>query len=188
MRKNHLNKKSADNDIQKLLDEDDSSALDMIWNHYASDLLGYLVNLLCSRHDAEDALQETFVTIARKRSSVAKARRLKPYLFRLSRNVALNQIKKSTRRKERETQEMAWLIPNTDSEQSAERTLRLEAALASLPEKQRAVLVLKFYRDKTFREIGEILGVSENTAGSRYRYGMEKLRYNLQELKDESTN
>ncbi len=78
----------------------------MIWNQYSSDLLGYLVSILCSRHDAEDALQDVFVTIVKKRASVAKARLLKPYLFRLSRNVALNRIKRNKRVRD-------WLVPNT---------------------------------------------------------------------------
>jgi DNA-directed RNA polymerase specialized sigma24 family protein len=66
---------------------DDPSALEMIWERYAPDMLGYLTGLHCSRHDAEDTLQEVFVTIARKRESVAKARFLKPYLFQLARLV-----------------------------------------------------------------------------------------------------
>jgi len=165
----------SDEDIRLRLSTDDPSALDMIWNAYASDLLGYLVSILCSRHDAEDALQEVFVIIARKRSAVAGARRLKPYLFKLSRNVALNRIKREKRRRNREAATWHW-IEAVDGENEDSRIGELEAALASLPEKQRAVVLLKYFRDKTFRDIGDILGVSENTAASRYRYGMAKLK------------
>jgi RNA polymerase sigma-70 factor (ECF subfamily) len=52
----------------------------------------------------------------------------------------------------------------------------LQAALASLPRPQREVIVMKIYRQKTFLEISRLLGISQNTAASRYRYGMEKLR------------
>ena len=48
--------------------------------------------------------------------------------------------------------------------------------MSQLPQSQREVVVLKVYRDKTFREIARLLGVSLNTAASRYRYGMERLR------------
>jgi len=144
-------------------------------------MLGYLVGMLCSRHDAEDALQEVFVTVARKRSTVAGARHLKSYLFRLARNVALNRIKKSRRRREREEKATEWLILDSGSEQGDERTRELERALAALPEKQRSVTVLKFYRNKTFREIAEMLDISENTAASRYRYAMAKLKDYMQE-------
>lgn len=154
----------------------------MIWNQYASDLLGYLVALHCSRHEAEDTLQDVFVTVAKKRASVAKARHLKSYLFKLARNVALNRIKRSARSRERDRVYGDWLVVDAlgDHGTRDQRTPQIEAALAALPEKQRTVVVLKFFRDKTFREIAEMLDTSENTAGSRYRYGMEKLRGLLQ--------
>lgn len=175
-----------DNEIRARLAVDDSSALDMIWNSYASDLLGYLVGMLCSRHDAEDALQEVFITVARKRDAVRKAGKLKAYLFRLSRNVALNRIKKSKRRLERERKASEWLLAEEpDGDQAKSRTEELQSVLEDLPEKQRSVIVLKFFRQKTLREIAEILGISENTAGSRYRYGIAKLRQCMQEGIDE---
>ena len=173
-----MDKESADGEIRTRLAAGDSSALEMIWTHYASDLFGYLVSLLCSRHDAEDTLQDVFVTLARKREAVAGARHLKPYLFRVARNVALNRIKKIRRMRARDHDYVAdWLVLEKDGGEGRNQETRdLEAALATLPEKQRTVVVLKFYRGQTFREIGEMLGISENTAGSRYRYGMEKLR------------
>jgi RNA polymerase sigma-70 factor (ECF subfamily) len=154
----------------------DPSALEMIWSEYSSDLLGYLAGLHCSRVDAEDTLQEVFVTIARKRATVAAARLLKPYLFQLARNVALNRIKRSKRIQGRAGCASDWLTPVDSAEPDEHRIQKLVAALAKLPEKQRSVLVLKFYRDKTLREIGTMLGISENTAASCFRYGIDKLR------------
>lgn len=180
-----MDREKADNEIRARLAADDSTALEMIWNQYASDLLGYLVCLHCSRHEAEDTLQDVFVTIARKRRSVSRARRLKAYLFGLARNVALNRIKRNRRSRERDHEYTAdWLVCDGGGEgecSEGQASLQVASALAALPEKQRCVVVLKFYRDKTFREIGEMLGISENTAASRYRYGMAKLRELLKE-------
>ncbi len=170
------NSTDSDDEIRARLASNDSSALDMIWDAYSSDLLGYLVSILCSRHDAEDTLQEVFITIAKKRSSVAKARLLKPYIFRLARNSALNLIKKNSRKRDREHKAADWLVISGEGENRDERTNHAEMALAALPEKQRSVVVLKFYQSKTFRKIGEMLGISENTAASRYRYGIRKLK------------
>ena len=176
-----MDRETADGEIRERLAADDASALGMIWDLYSSDLLGYLVSILCSRHDAEDVLQELFGTIARKRAAVARVRLLKPYLFRSARNAALNYIKRSKRMRERTREISEWLVLDGKAEARDEQTGQVEAALASLPEKQRSVIVLKFYRNKTFREIGEMLIISENTAGSRYRYGMNKLRGLLEE-------
>jgi RNA polymerase sigma-70 factor (ECF subfamily) len=171
-----VDRQTSDNEIRARLAANDSSALEMIWNLYASDLLGYLVSVLRSMPDAEDVLQEMFVTIARNRDAVAGARLLKPYLFRMARNAAVNRIKRDTRMRNHLDEAPAWLVLGEEAEARDDRGRGLTSALEALPEEQRTVIVLKHYREKTFREIGELLGISENTAGSRYRYGMQKLR------------
>ena len=54
-----------------------------------------------------------------------------------------------------------------------------------LPDEQKEVLTLKIWGDQTFDEIAGILGISLNTAASRYRYAMEKLKQWVPELLSE---
>jgi len=171
-----LDPEAVANEIRSRLAANDPSALEMIWSEYSTDLLGYLAGLHCSRIDAEDTLQEVFVTIVRKRTSVAGARLLKPYLFQLARNVALNRLKRDKRVRDRTECLSDWLAPVEPAQPEEHQIRQLTEGLAELPEKQRSVIVLKFYRDKTLREIGVLLGISENTAASCFRYGIEKLR------------
>ncbi|MBU6410606.1 MAG: sigma-70 family RNA polymerase sigma factor, partial [Verrucomicrobia bacterium] len=65
-----------------------------------------------------------------------------------------------------------------------EQTFRAElaAALSELPQEQRAVLHLKLWDGLTFEEIAAALEISANTAASRYRYGLDKLRDRLRPL------
>ena len=56
----------------------------------------------------------------------------------------------------------------------------LAAAVESLPRDQREVLVLKIWNDLTFSEIADSLGISQNTAASRYRYALTNLKKTLQ--------
>lgn len=177
-----MDHEDEDCEIRARLATNDSSALDMIWTVYANDLLGYLVSILCVRQDAEDALQDVFITVVKNRLAVSKALNLKAYLFRLSRNVAYNRIKKSKRRQEREFESLEWLVPEVESEWREGQTHRLQRELAALPEKQRSVIVLKFFRNKTFREIADVMDISENTAASRFRYGMAKLKDSMKEV------
>ncbi len=171
-----MNPEAVDNEIRAHLAANDPAALEMIWAEYASDLLGYLTAIHCSRSHAEDSLQEVFITIARKRKFLAEARLLKPYLFQLARNVALNLIKRNKRIRDRTESISDWLVADEQNPPDERRIQELAEGLAALPEKQRSVLILKFYRGKTFREIGALLDISENTAASRFRYGIEKLR------------
>ena len=62
---------------------------------------------------------------------------------------------------------------------------RLSAALGELPADQRAVVHLKLWEGLTFEQIAELLGIPLNTAASRYRYGLDKLRERLRPLYDE---
>ena len=66
-----------------------------------------------------------------------------------------------------------------------EKITRLLTGLASLPEDQRAVVHLKIWEERTFLQIAGILGISPNTAASRYRYALDKLRDRVR-LEDES--
>jgi RNA polymerase sigma-70 factor (ECF subfamily) len=67
---------------------------------------------------------------------------------------------------------------------SRELHVTLQRAIASLPDDQREVFLMREFLDLPFRDIGEIIGVSENTVKSRMRYALEKLRLELEEYKD----
>ena len=55
----------------------------------------------------------------------------------------------------------------------------IETALAALPPEQREIVHLKVYEDQTFEQIANLLAIPPNTAASRYRYAMDKLRDRL---------
>jgi RNA polymerase sigma-70 factor (ECF subfamily) len=73
------------------------------------------------------------------------------------------------------------------SPQADEESLRkaLSAALEELPPDQRAVAHLKLWENATFEQIAETLGIPANTAASRYRYAMDKLRQRLRIIYEE---
>jgi RNA polymerase sigma-70 factor (ECF subfamily) len=179
---NILNKKLPDNMLQAALARNDPAAVELIWDRYAGDLFAYLQAVLCSRHDAEDVLQTVFVRIVRKRHRLAKARHLDAYVYRIARNEAFRLI--GSRKKDRtlEAVNESWLIVPEGRHESNDLAEQLQAALARLPQPQREVIVMKIYRQKTFLEISRLLGLSQNTVASRYRYGMEKLRILLENI------
>jgi RNA polymerase sigma-70 factor (ECF subfamily) len=74
--------------------------------------------------------------------------------------------------------------PAADPDEQAFRQA-FSAALGELPAEQRAVVHLKLWEGLTFEAIATTLGISLNTAASRYRYGIDKLRQRLRPLYDE---
>ncbi|MBI3829072.1 MAG: sigma-70 family RNA polymerase sigma factor [Planctomycetes bacterium] len=125
--------------------------------------------LLNSREEAEDAVQEVFVGLARARGSLMEVRNLDAYLFSSLRR-ACGQMLEQRSRVQRST-DAAQAVGST-----VESPVDYQAALAALPLEQREVIVLKIDGGLTFEEVADALAISPNTAASRYRYALEKLR------------
>lgn len=171
-----MDKKLPDNKLRAALARNDPAVVELMWERYVSDIFAYLLVVLCSRHDAEDVLQTVFVKIAQKRHRLAKARRLDAYVYKIARNEASSFISRRKRERKVEAVNESWLIVPEGHKEPNELAEELQAALVRLPQPQREVIVMKIYRQKTFLEISVLLGLSQNTVASRYRYGMEKLR------------
>ena len=171
----------SDRLILDALARGDASALDWIWDAYAGRLLAFAAALLCSHHDAEEILQNVFVKIAQNRARLAAARSLKAYLFTMVRNEAYTLARQRGRRREIPVDPDAFgLIPAAPADPPLPDEAEAAARhLAALPEKQREIIVLKIFEEMTFDEISVSLGISLNTAASRYRYGIEKLKRHL---------
>lgn len=133
--------------------------------------------------DAEDVVQEAFVRFWRSRDRAADPA---AYLYTCVKRCALEWLRGRRRRWRREEAaarpEVSAGEPlfATALEQDERRTA-VEAALRRLPEAQREVLVLKVWGELSFPQIAETLHIPVNTAASRYRYALARLRQELAE-------
>jgi RNA polymerase sigma-70 factor (ECF subfamily) len=144
-----------------------------------------------SHEDAEDVLQDAIVKLVEKIRNdefIGGSEAWQPYLYTTIRRLAIDLSRRDDRRKRREDvvgldagevlQEA--FHPWFESESSDDETrVQLEAKLKELPEKFAEVIIMKIWGERTFAEIGEVLGISQNTAASRYRYGLEALKRSL---------
>ncbi len=143
--------------------------IELLYRLHGPGLLVFARSLLASRHAAEDALHQVFMKLLEQDSMPEDP---KPYLFRSVRNAALNTLRDRVREADIAEIEPWFEAPGQNA--AAEISLRNELLL--LPAEQRQVLVLHIWSGLSFQEIGAVLDVSSNTAASRYRYGLEKLR------------
>jgi RNA polymerase sigma-70 factor (ECF subfamily) len=143
---------------------------ELLYRAKAADLLLYGRALGLGHGEAEDVLQETFLAFLQRPDPPSRA---DYYCLRAFRNRALNYRRSLWRRLSREWESLRW-FERSAGESQAERKAML--ALATLPQPQREVIVLKIWHHYTFEEIGELIEVSPSTAAGRYRYGVEKLR------------
>ncbi len=146
-----------------------------LYRAHGAALFRYALMILADREDAEDVVQHVFMAALRAGREVATPLE---YLRRATRNECYSVLRARVRERTRLAGEDELLEVAGDQGDEAER-LALSRALASLPPDQREVVHLKVYEGCSFPEIAAILGVPANTAASRFRYGLEKLRLAL---------
>ena len=177
-----------DDELRKALAAGDAAAAGRVVDLHGPAMFRVAYRLLGSRHDAEDVVAEVFAAMVRHRERLADVTDVKAYLFASLRHVAGRVLCERRRQAITGLDESQWPASggglgggggesgvSADLE-DAEETERLWAMVARLPEEQREVLALKVQGELSFREIGEIFGISANTAASRYRYALEKLQ------------
>jgi RNA polymerase sigma-70 factor (ECF subfamily) len=143
-----------------------------LYREHGPALLAYATALLGERAAAEDVLHQVFLKLLGGRLEIPSDAR--PYLFRAVRNTALNSRRSRARDVPLDEQ---WLIKPVDA---VDAGLAVEQALRELPAEQREVVVLHVWGAMTLEEIASVLELSANTVGSRYRYGLRRLREIMQ--------
>lgn len=153
--------------------------LEDLYGRHGDDLYRYLLFKLGSAEDAEDVLQEAFVRFARYDLRWRFVRDPRAFVFRVARNEANRFLRRKLGRREgekviqmgaRTALGHAFIKPDELS------LSPLMQRAEGLPGEQKEAVYLKVFDGLTFKEIGLVCGVTANTAASRYRYGIEKLR------------
>lgn len=164
------------------------SELERLYDAHAQALFSFVLNLMRSEADTRDVLQEVFVKLASRPQLLDGVRDERGFVLSIAHNLAIDLMRRRLSRERVHEQ----LRAESDSifvppDSMAEREFREAVAdfLGQLPAEQRAVLHLKLWEDLTFAAIADALGISPNTAASRYRYALDKLRVRLRPHYDE---
>ncbi len=162
--------------------------IENLYDDHAQALFAFLLNFTRNEADTRDVIQEVFIKMARQPERLEGVRDKRAFLLRISHNAAINLMRRrGTREKNREqlmVESAGVFAPATDPDEQAFRA-GLTAALGELPPDQRAVVHLKLWEHLTFEAIAGTLDIPINTAASRYRYGLDKLRERLRPLYEE---
>lgn len=178
----------------------DARAFETLVRRHRTPVFNFILRFTGHRTRAEDVLQETWLKVVRSAREYEPKAKFTTWLYTIARNLCVDSARKESYRQASSLEAPAGAnaggdegrplgegLPDTGA--SPERgaynaRLRplLERALASLPEEQREVFVLREYSGIAFKDIAEVTGVSENTVKSRMRYALEGLRRRLAEM------
>ena len=150
-----------------------------LYDQHARVLLAYAASLLPDRQASEDVLHQVFMKLLEGGIHINGSP--VPYLYKAIRNAAFNYRRDRSREVGLE-QDGCWIESPRGLEDEG---FVLDSALKELPDEQREVIVLHVWGQMTFEEAAAALEISANTAASRYRYGLAKLKERLKPLAKE---
>jgi RNA polymerase sigma-70 factor (ECF subfamily) len=145
--------------------------IELLYRQHGAALLLFASAITGERSRDQDAVHQVFLRLIAN-GDLSRAQDKKAYLFACIRNAVLNERKFQDRHEPLEM-DAAWFSP-PHRDIAGERNLR--RALVTLPEDQREIVVLHIWGDLTFSQIADLLSINSNTAASRYRYALGKLR------------
>jgi len=156
----------AENELLQQVACGNEQAFRQLFMHYHQWLISHIVRLTGSMGQAEEVVQDVFLKLWLNREVLVGIQRFKPYLFVLSRNHAVNVLKKTIKERLRRQQwEQAHeLYPlNNEEEPTYGWYTLLDEAIDQLPDQQRKVYLLSRYEQLTYNEISGQMKISRET-------------------------
>jgi RNA polymerase sigma-70 factor (ECF subfamily) len=158
-----------------------TEALSCIYRKYLDDLLTLAASLLDDPDEAEDVVQDVFISFVRSARNFKLRGSLRAYLATSVVNRVRDRIRKRrTRSLDRDRNEVDIDVQKPDESLIySEQWQRVSRALDELPYKQREVILLRLQSEMRFREIAKVQNVSVHTAMARYKGGLNRLKSSL---------
>ena len=159
----------------------DRSAIDQAVDRYSKPLYAFILRMTAERETAEDVFQETWVRVIRNIGSFRGDAKFSTWLFQIALNLCRNLARQKSRRTYVDIDQADQLSEEPEADgRDPLLSRKIKKLVASLPDKMREVIVLRFYHDRTDQEIAEITGLPPGTIKSRIFRGMNMLREKIE--------
>jgi RNA polymerase sigma-70 factor, ECF subfamily len=189
----------SDADLMLAFRGGDARAFEALVQRHQRGIYNFILRSVRDGARAEELLQEVFLRVVRAKDRYERTAKFTTWIYAIARNLCVDESRRARFRDHKsldakqpgkDGDEGGTLLsrmpsPDVPTDEAADApTLkrRMAAAIDALPDEQREVFLLRQVSGLSFREIGETLGVPENTIKSRMRYALEKLREHLRDL------
>ncbi len=175
--------KDSDKNLVQKLKANEIQAFDSLFHRYSEKLYNFSFSLLKNREDSKEIVQEAFIRIWEKRDNIDSSKSFKSYLFKISYNLIIDQLR--NRLKEKEYREFLRAYFETENIEIESRVdydtikKRIEIAMDELPEKRKKVFVLSREAGLSNKEIAAKLGISVKTVENHINLSLRFIRERL---------
>jgi RNA polymerase sigma-70 factor (ECF subfamily) len=168
-----------DDNIHALLLSDPGKGFSLLLDKYSRKLYWHIRRLVILHEDADDALQNTFVSVWKNIGNFRNESSLYTWLYTIATNEALALLKKRQRNSTISLDGLENIFASSAEGSSwfdgDEAQLKLQNAILKLPEKQRVVFNLKYFDEMTYEEMSSVLGTSEGALKASYHHAVKKI-------------
>jgi RNA polymerase sigma-70 factor (ECF subfamily) len=182
MRKNS----TPDSTLVKDFIKGNEKSLAVLINRHQQRLYSFIYSKVLNRDIAEDVFQDTFIKVIRtlKKGNYNEEGKFLPWVMRIAHNLVIDHFRKTNRMPAfKNTEEFDIFSVIGDGNLNAEKKMIQEqictdvrALIEELPAEQKEVLIMRMYKEMSFKEISENTSVSINTALGRMRYALMNMR------------
>jgi len=185
--------KYTDADLVKSYINGSEIALESLVNRHKLQIFNFINSKINDRDTSEDIFQDTFIKVIRtlKNGLYNEEGKFLPWIMRIAHNLVIDHFRKSNRIPTIENKEefdifqfVSDTAPNAENILIEDQILKdIQKLIQELPDDQKEVLIMRLYRDMSFKEIAENTKVSINTALGRMRYAIINLRKLIEDYK-----
>lgn len=184
-------KNPSDESLVALFAQGNNEAFDMLLNRYKSNVYSYIFTIVQNREVTEDLFQDTFtkVIVTIKSGHYIESGRFVGFLFRITRNLIIDYYRQQQCTQTIMQSDVDYDLfsrretMGEDFDMSCEDELSYRQVLGDvrrmikfLPENQREIIIMRFYKNMPYKDIADALGIGINTALGRVRYAIMNMR------------
>jgi len=162
-----------------------SKAFEVLVNTYKQRLYWHIRSIVLNHDDADDVLQNTFLKVFKNISSFKGDSKLYSWMYRIATNESLSFLKSKSRKQGISNEELQHqMLANLEADvyfEGDEIQLKLQKAIATLPEKQKLVFNMRYFQELKYQEISEILETSVGGLKASYHLAAKKIEAYLKD-------